>query len=337
MDIFTHGLVGATVAQAGARREEMRYATVIGFCAPLLADADALIRSADDPLLTLEYHRHFTHALIFIPFGALLAAMILWPFLKRRLEFKRMYLYALLGYGTGGLLDACTSYGTRLLWPFSAEGIAWSIISIFDPLFAFMLIVTLIFGLVKNTQTAARVGLLLVAGYLSIGAVQHNRAENLARELAAQRGHSVERIVAKPTLGNLLLWRSVYRTGDTYYVDAVRVGLLGGTRVYNGTEIQSFELARDLPQLVPGSVVHQDILRFEKFSDGFLVRHPERPDVLGDVRFSMSPTSARPLWGIEFKIDRPDQHAMFNNYREMSQKERALFISMLFGRLLPDR
>jgi len=109
MDIITQGLMGATVAQAGAKPKEVRLATLVGFGAPLLADADVLIRSTEDPLLFLENHRHFTHALFFIPAGALLASLLLWPFLRKQLGFKRIYFYALLAYATAGFLDACTS------------------------------------------------------------------------------------------------------------------------------------------------------------------------------------------------------------------------------------
>ena len=38
------------------------------------------------------------------------------------------------GYATHGLLDACTSYGTVLFWPFSNERLTWNNISIVDPL-----------------------------------------------------------------------------------------------------------------------------------------------------------------------------------------------------------
>ena len=130
LDIVTQGLLGATLAQASAGKNEARIATLIGFSSALLADADTLIRSASDPLLNIEFHRHFTHSLIFIPIGGLLAAVILWPFLRRHITFKRLFFYALLGYATSGLLDACTSYGTQLLWPFSDERIAWRIIAI---------------------------------------------------------------------------------------------------------------------------------------------------------------------------------------------------------------
>ncbi len=57
MDIFTQGIAGALIAQMGAKPEHKRHATYAGLFAGLLPDADALIRSSNDPLLTLEFHR----------------------------------------------------------------------------------------------------------------------------------------------------------------------------------------------------------------------------------------------------------------------------------------
>lgn len=331
MDIVTQGLIGAAAAQSGAKSDEVRSASFIGFCAPLLADADALIRSVEDPLLFLEYHRHFTHSLLFIPFGALMASLLLWPFLKNRLTIKRIYLYALLGYATAGILDACTSYGTHLLWPFSDERIAWGIISIFDPLFSLALLVAIVVGVVRHQPIAARVGLLFAAAYLLLGVVQQDRAESLARLQAEQRGHHIERLIVKPTMGNLLLWRSVYEADGEYHVDAVRVGLPGNSQVFTGDRVQAFDLKRDLPQLTEPMTLYGDIERFGFFSDGFLIRHPELPNVLGDVRYAMLPTSARPLWGIGLNLDAPDQHVTFDTDRKMSDAEREAFVAMLFN------
>ncbi len=331
MDIVTQGLIGATLAQAGARPSELRLASLVGFCAPLLADADALIRSSEDPLLFLEYHRHFSHALLFIPVGALIASLLLWPLLRKRLAFKRIYLYAFLGYATAGFLDACTSYGTHLLWPFNDDRIAWSIISIFDPVFSLTLIVAIVIGFVKYQTTAARIGMLFAAAYLSLGAIQHERAESIAHLQAQQRGHITERLIVKPTMGNLLLWRSVYETNDFYYVDAVRVGLLDKAKVFTGNRVQVFDLKRDLPQLTDQMMIYRDIKRFELFSDGFLAWHPERPNVLGDVRYAMLPTSIQPLWGIELQLDAPDEHVTFETYRTLSDTDRKAFLAMLLN------
>ena len=146
MDPLTQGLLGGALALSVANKKESRLAAAIGFAAALPADADILIGAGDDPLLNIEFHRHFTHSLIFIPIGALMVASILWLLLRKRIGFKSIYFYALLGYGTSGLLDACTSYGTHLLWPFSDERVAWSIIAIIDPVFTLVLLIALILG-----------------------------------------------------------------------------------------------------------------------------------------------------------------------------------------------
>ena len=99
------------------------------------------IQSSDDPILSLEYHRQFSHSLFFIPIGSLIVALLIFPWVKKAMSFKLVYLVSFLGYATHGLLDACTSYGT-LLWPFSYERITWNNISIVDPIFT---IPTLIF------------------------------------------------------------------------------------------------------------------------------------------------------------------------------------------------
>ncbi len=335
MDILTHGLLGGTLAQSCSRKGETRAATTVGFLAALLADADALIRSDTDPLLTLEYHRQFTHALMFIPIGALLASLILWPAFKvfrQPLGFRRIYSYALLGCATSGLLDACTSYGTHLLWPFADARIAWSIISIFDPLFFMILALAMLTGWRRrNSAWPGRIGLLLAATYLAIGWLQHQRAEDAMRATALLRGHVVGRLTVKPTMGNLLLWRSIYRSGDTYQIDAVRVGVGGAGRVYPGNAVRAFDLSRDLPGLSPTSTLHRDIRRFDTFSDGYLALHPDDPGLLGDVRYAMLPTGLRPLWGIRLDAQHPEIPVKFETSRRMSNQEIQQFIRMLRG------
>lgn len=334
MDILTHGLLGGTLAQSCSRKNEIRSATTVGFLASLLADADALIRSSTDPLLVLEYHRQFTHSLVFIPAGALLASLILWPVFKafrHPLGFRHIYLYALLGCATSGFLDACTSYGTHLLWPFTGERIAWSIVPIFDPLFSLILGAALLLGLRWRKMLPARIGLMLTAAYLSFGWLQHQRAEEAMHTNILQRGQEAGKLTIKPTMGNLLLWRSIYRAGDAYHVDAVRIGLDGGIHIYPGKTALAFNLPRDLPALSPTSVLHKDIRRFDFFSDGYLALHPEDPTLLGDVRYAMLPTATRPLWGVRLDTQHPEAHTQFETSRQMSREEIYRFIEMLRG------
>ena len=333
MDILTQGLAGAIIASSIARPQQVRVAAAIGFFAGLLADADVLIQSSNDALLFLDFHRHFTHALLFIPFGGLIAAMVAWPFARRRLDFASIYLFALIGYFPSGLIDTCTSYGTSLLWPLSDARIAWNVISIVDPIFTLTLIAGLVMTLKNRSTLPARLAVALALLYLLFGMVQRDRAEAVALTLAASRGHEVGRIVVHPTLGNVLLWRSIYSADGHYHVDGVRVGLLAPSIVYGGGTLPHFSIV-DLPEAQPGSVLARDIERFIHFSDGFVARHPERPDVLGDVRYALLPNSTLPLWGIRFDPAQQDGHVEFMTFRQHDGAERRAFMDMLLGRPL---
>jgi inner membrane protein len=330
MDILTQGLIGAACAGSAAREAERRWALGIGFFTGMLADLDVLIRSAEDPLRVLEFHRHFTHALAFVPLGALLGAGLAWLLLRRRLAFGRIYLYAFLGYLPAGLLDACTSYGTHLLWPFSEARIALSLVSVVDPLFSLALAGGILLSLRRGKAQAVRIGLALALLYLGFGLTQRERAVQAAIAMAAQRGHAIERLEAKPSFGNTLLWRTLYEHDGMFQVDAVRVLPGQAPRHYPGTALPRLDPA-SVEALPPGSSQAQDLRRFQFFSDGWLVRHPDDPLVIGDLRYAGLPNGVRPLWGIRIDPARPDRHVAFEAFRSFSELERRRFLQMLRG------
>ena len=133
MDPLTQGVIGSVASQQFANPKNWLIATLLGFFSGMAADLDVLIRSDVDPLLALEYHRQFTHSLIFIPVGGFLCSVLIIGltsvfFRSQVMPFKQIYLFCTLGYGTHALLDACTTYGTQLLWPFSDQRFAWNTI-----------------------------------------------------------------------------------------------------------------------------------------------------------------------------------------------------------------
>ena len=332
MDIVTQGLLGGVLAQSFARKDEKKLASVVGVIAGLLADLDFLIYSSNDPLLNIEYHRHFSHSLLFIPIGAAIAALLFWPFIRRRLPIPRLYLFSLAGYSMSGILDACTSYGTHLFWPFSDDRISWNIISIIDPVFTLILLVTFILGLRLQRRHITYVGLMLSLSYLSLGFMQQQRAQVLAEKQILVRGHTATKVVLKPTLGNLLLWRALYVHNQRIYVDAIRVALFKDDQVFAGESIAQFKLQKHLPDLDISSVLYKDIQRFITFSDDLVAIDNQQKNILGDIRYSMLPTSTKPLWGIVIDKDHPQHHADYQFFRDNSEKIRDIFINMLLGR-----
>lgn len=330
MDILTQGLLGSALAQSVSRQKEVRFATTVGFMAGLVADADVLIHSSADPLLGVEYHRHFTHSIFFIPIGALIAAGLLWLFVRKRMEFGRLYVFCLAGYSLSGFIDACTSYGTHLLWPLYGGRISFHIISIVDPIFTGILLLAVVWANIKHLPRAAHLGLALCSVYLLLGVAQKHRATVMAEQLAQSRGHSIERLVVKPTLGNILLWRSTYINSQVIHVDALRPGITAHT-VYPGQSIKLFVPQRDAADLPRDSVLYRDILRFQRFSDGFIAMDPVRHNVLGDMRYSMLPHTTTALWGITLDRSHPQRHSHYEFYRDNTEQDRTLFWLMILG------
>jgi inner membrane protein len=303
-------------------------------------DLDVLIRSSQDGLLAIEYHRHFTHSLAFVPAGAMVVALVLWPLLgapARNLSFARFYLWAVLGYGSHGLLDAMTSYGTRLLWPLSDLRAAWNVISVIDPLFTLPLMLLLGLALWRMRPRWAGVAAGWCVLYLAAGAFQQQRAESLTEAWASANGIEAERVVAKPGFANLVLWRGLVDDGERLHVVAVRILPGREPMLWAGGSVAKYTLDR----APAGSRLRVDLERFEHFSAGWLFAHEagalpgER--FLGDFRYAIDPGGQAPLWGIRFDPDRPEVGVRFDRTSDVGTADRVAFFARLAGRDPPAR
>lgn len=310
MDPITQGALGAAAPQAVLSRDKLPAFALLGCLAGMAPDLDVFISSSTDPLLFLEFHRQFTHALVFIPVGAALVAVLLHGIVRRTLRFRETYLACLIGYATHGLLDGCTAYGTQLFWPFSDYRVGWNNVSVIDPLFTLPLLSLAILAATLRRRAFAIAGLIRALGYLLLGVVQHQRAETAGAQLAAARGHVPHQLVASPGLGNLLVWRVVYEHDGRYYVDAVRTGL--AVTACPGASVPPLDLRRDFQWLDPDSQQARDVERFRWFADGYLAVDPRVQDRIIDAGYSFVPNSIDMLWGIDLDPDAvPDQHARY--------------------------
>lgn len=328
MDIVTHALLGALVAQSVSPARHQRLVVVPGAGVALLPDLDVFIQSSSDPLLVLEYHRHFTHSLLFAPLAALAVTFLLAPWLRQSMSKLRIFSLALLAYASACLLDACTSYGTYLLWPLLNEPFALGIIAVVDPLFSLMLLVCLVLTWRGYRSGFARLGLLMGLGYLLLGWGQQQRALSLAETLDND-GQTLVLREAKPTLGNIVLWRvmRVTESGDLH-LDAYH--LSWRTRHYPG-ETRALLVAEDL-DLPKDSRALQQLRRYQDLNSPLLVSHSQDAWFIGDGRYSLLPTRADPLWGLQINPRQPDAITAFGTRRQMTAAQRQAFVDMLLGR-----
>lgn len=329
MDPVSQGVVGVAAAQAVSRHPWVRRAALMGLVAGLAPDADIFIQSATDPLLSLQFHRQFTHSLAFLPVGALLVALVMHPIVGRKaLRFTTSYLVCLAAYATHGLLDACTSYGTQLLWPFSDLRVAWNNISIIDPLFTIPILLLVTVGVFRRSPLLARCALIWAAAYLALGVAQRERAAAIGHDTAASRGHVVERLAAKPAFGNMLVWKIIYESEGKFFVDAVRLGL--GSRRYPGASVNKLDTRRDLPWLQPGTQQARDVERFRWFSGDYLALSGK--NTITDIRFSLAPNEIEGMWHIVLDPQAdPHQHVRYAAPRPPAESRWTALRDMLLG------
>jgi|TARA_B110000908_G_scaffold172467_1_gene240111 inner membrane protein len=334
MDPISQGLVGAALSQSRGSNKQLKIAGILGFLSGMAADLDVFIRSSEDPLLFLVYHRQFTHSLIFIPFGGLICALVLHKLFSRQhgISLKETWLFCTLGYATHALLDACTTYGTQLLWPFSDARIAWNIMSIIDPVYTLTLSALLLSAYISKQRKLAVIGLIWVVSYPLFGLIQRERAIDGAQRVAAERNHIPINLAAKPSFGNLLVWKTVYEVDNQYYVDAVRAGI--DINVFSGDNVEKLNLGRDFPWVVAGSQQAADIDRFRWFSNGYIAKDPGNANRIIDIRYSMVPNEINALWSIELSRGADgDSHAIYKTNREASQANIDQFLRMIVNPL----
>lgn len=299
MDPLTQGLLGAVAAQAVFGRRLPRHAAAIGALSGMAPDLDVLIASASDPLVAWVYHRHFTHALAFIPFGAALAALPWLLFESMRRQWRLLLGASLVAYATHAPLDALTSYGTQLLWPFSDHRVALDWMPIIDLVFTPILLLGLVLALWRASPQPARAALALALAYIGFGAWQHGAAIDAQHQLAQARGHTIERgrVMALP--GSLVVWRSLYLADGQLHADGVRVPWRGAVEVQPGS---SRPLA--MPPAGVGSVAdraREAWAVFAWFAQGDVIE--VAPGIYGDARYSLDPAGFAPLWGLGIAPD----------------------------------
>ncbi len=340
MDPLSQAVAGAALAGSFAKRPKLRAALVLGAIAGMAPDLDVLIRSSTDPLLALEYHRHFTHSLAFSPLGGLLIALAFWaiPYTRRFLSFKETYLFCFLGMVTHGILDSCTGYGTHLLWPFVHNRESWNFIGIIDPLYTLPALFLLIFAAVKSRPKWSILALILQIAYISLGAVQHYRATHMAEDYITNNDIESYRLTLRPTIGNLWLWRMLYRDEATgnWQTNALYLPYWNSdAKIKLGEAAANFSDA-ELARYPADTVTGKDIRRFQFFSDDYLSKHTRADGsyYIGDIRYGLMPDSAQPLWGIETTGDNSQHVIRHSSLR--GELNRSKTMNMLTGKNFTD-
>jgi inner membrane protein len=218
MDSLTHLFVGGAIAAAIAPASQRRAALLAGAALNSLPDLDVLpLLFSDNPVVRMTWHRAATHSLLLLP----LVGLALWLWFRNRggrvaaapQRWFWIFQCALLSHP---LLDACTVYGTQLLWPLPVSPAMWSTLFIIDPLFVLPLLLGCLVAWFARERVLAQralvAALLLAVGYLGWSFAAKAQVDRAVERVLARQQMPQAPYFTVPTPFNTLRWRVVVMT-----------------------------------------------------------------------------------------------------------------------------
>lgn len=281
MDSLTQALYGATVQGALLGRQQGRRSLLYGAALGTLPDLDVVIRYAD-PISSMTYHRGFSHS-VFV----LTAFSILLAWLVRKWRPSPHYTGARLAFTiwavliTHVLLDAFTTYGTQILWPFMATPTAWSNLFIIDPVFTLPLVAGVAAAALFWRRPMSTRGPTLALGfttvYLAFTFMSQAVVAQQVRAAFTSRGLPVQRLHISSAPLNSVMWRVMVEDGQGRYHEGFAslldpdTAALTPARAGAPPRFATFNQGTDLRQeLVTQAGPHALLERLRWFSDDWL-------------------------------------------------------------------
>ncbi|MFZ0883361.1 MAG: metal-dependent hydrolase [Candidatus Acidiferrales bacterium] len=145
MDTITHGIVGGLLGKGFFSERSGRVATFAAVAGAMFPDADVVEEIfSRDPLAIVRYHRGITHSFLALPFFAAILAWITragFGVLKKKFKglsdiespsWAILFVIYTIAIASHIILDAMTSFGTRIWDPLSQERVTWDLLFIID-------------------------------------------------------------------------------------------------------------------------------------------------------------------------------------------------------------
>lgn len=306
MDNLTHGLLGLAIGMARPREggaENRRpltdtdKAVVLGsLLAAEIPDLDVFSGLFVDggPMAEYIYHRGLTHAILFAPVVAGLAAGLAWLFF-RKARYWTLAGWALLSVLIAHLTnDWMTGWGTRLLLPFSEARIGLDWVPIIDLLYTIPLLTAVVMAARRPLQR--RRWILGVLTYLLVYTFGYRGLSHTLVERAvvnAYAGQPVAQLRVSPNLFNPASWTFTVDLGDRYEQgEAYVFGAIAPARtVAKQQEDAVIRAVRALPELKPYfDQFAYTVITYEPVATGYRVS-------MGDVRYQFAGR------GIDYQVD----------------------------------
>ncbi len=287
MDSATQFILGASLAGITLGRTLGPRALLIGGALGTLPDLDSFIplgNAIDD----MTYHRGFSHSvLVLTAVSPVIAALLTRTVASLNGAFRQTLFAVWLCLITHPMLDALTTYGTQILWPFgnSPPGlspVAFPTVFIIDPIYTLILLTGVITFWRRKEQGLRflTASVLVATAYLGVGALGHLSVKARAESHPAFQGKAVH---VQPSPFNILGWQ-VLGVDKTGFVTAL-TGIAPSCEV-----VPVLRGARNAKALNTAGL-SASVKRLEWFTDGFFnYREVGNSLIMSDMRIGFSPS-----------------------------------------------
>ncbi|WP_055443280.1 metal-dependent hydrolase [Lacinutrix himadriensis] len=301
MDSLTQIVLGAAVGEAVLGKKVGNKAMLYGAIAGTIPDFDVFASYFTDTVSALAIHRGFTHSIVF---SALFAPIFGW-IVSRYETYKNFKNWSWLffwSFVTHPILDAHTTWGTQLFWPFDLR-LAFKNIFVIDPLYTLPFLVFLILAMRQKRTTTKRrfynnMGLIISTSYLALTLVLKWISYTEFESALATQNITYLDIDTRPSPLNTILWSANVQTEDAY--------LLGNYSFFDSQPI-TFESYPKHHELLGNLVEDESVKRMITITEGWYTIN-KKDDTLyfNDLRFgllSLAPKSDNFVFKYRLDVD----------------------------------
>jgi len=216
LDSLTQIVLGASVGEAVLGKKIGNKALLYGAIAGTIPDLDVLANTMTDTITAIEIHRGISHSLVFS------VLMVNQLENKHYLGWKSWTKLFFFGLVTHPLLDAFTTWGTQLFWPFDLR-LAFNTVFVIDPFYTVPFLGCVIGVLFqrrgsKTRQNLNYAGLTISTAYLLLTVFFKSIVDERFKSALEHQQLAYTNISTRPAPLSTMLWNANIETQKSYLV-----------------------------------------------------------------------------------------------------------------------
>ena len=300
MDSLTQIVLGAAVGEAVLGKKVGNKAMLYGAIAGTIPDLDTFAGNLTETVTAIEWHRGFSHSIVFAILFAPVFGWIISKIERRSIANWKDWSWLMFwGLFTHPILDSFTTWGTQLFWPLDIR-LEFRSIFVIDPLYTVPFLIFLILAMRSEKGSAKRrkynnLGLIISTAYLIVALGLKGLSYLQFREALKNQNISYLEIETKPSPFNTILWTANVETDDAF--------LIGDYSFFDTKPIIFTRYDKNHHLL--GSLRNQDkVERLIDISNGwYIITEKNGSLYFNDLRFGvLDPTAENPTFVFSYKL-----------------------------------